>query len=123
MHEYSLVEGIVESVKDELQKRQIAPEDVESVYLRVGVLALHSVESFEQAFHMQVQDSPLKNAALKVEVSPGKFECACGYTKPLNLGEIDPHDPVLECPQCHQIGRASGGMGLEAFEIEVSTDK
>jgi Zn finger protein HypA/HybF involved in hydrogenase expression len=122
MHEYSLVEGIVQSVKDELEKQQLVPEDLEAIYMRVGVLALHSVESFIQAFQMQTLDTSLGKVPLKVEVTPGTFACECGHQQSLALGEIDPHDPVLECPQCGKIGRATGGMGLDTLELEISED-
>ena len=123
MHEYSLVENLVDTLVAGLAKENVtSPDAVKEVKIRVGALAVHSVESFEQAFRMRASDTLLRNAKLLVEVVPAKYKCgACGHEGVVGLGDADPHDamPVKSCPKCGAVCMVEGGRGIEPMDVMV----
>jgi len=123
MHEYSLVENLVDTLVAGLAKENVtSPDAVKEVKIRLGALAVHSVESFEQAFRMRASDTLLKNAKLVVEVVPAVYKCGgCGHEGTVGLGDADPHDamPVKGCPKCGAVCMVEGGRGIEPMDVTV----
>jgi len=122
MHEYSLMEQVIELVRREAVDRSVALADIRAVYLRVGALELHSDEAFRQAFRMQAAAAGMGGAELRMEVIPGQLACQhCGYAGPIASDQTDPHDacPVAECPECGHVGLGEGGRGVQDIELEV----
>jgi hydrogenase nickel insertion protein HypA len=125
MHEYSLMENVLESVTRDLEKRGVtSPDAVKEMILRVGALDIHSEESFRQAFTMIAQDSLLRNAILTLHIIPSRIECdKCGYTGDVS-DELDGHDPnpVAECPRCGAVSMVVGGRGVDPIELVLDDD-
>ncbi len=122
MHEYSLMEDVVESVTQNLEKQGVtAPGAVKEMVLRVGALDIHSEESFKQAFEMISRDTILNGTRLTLDIIPARIECRkCGYGGECR-DELDGHDPtpVAECPQCGSVSMVQGGRGIEPIELVV----
>jgi hydrogenase nickel insertion protein HypA len=124
MHEYSLMQNILESVVRDLQGRGLtAPGSVATIHLVIGALEIHSRESFEQAFTVAARGTPLEGAALELEVLPAALRCeACGHTGPVVEGEADGHSPlpVSECPRCGRICAVEGGRGVQPVQLTLN---
>ena len=119
MHEYSLMENIIDSAIVQANKSRISA--VKELSLKIGALDIHSVESFEQAFVMLAKGTVLADAILKFTIMPARLECAkCGFKGESKLNAPEDHDPVpvAECPGCGAIVTLIGGKGMQEIEIE-----
>jgi hydrogenase nickel incorporation protein HypA/HybF len=120
MHEYSLMQRIIETINKNLaEDTDFQGQEVKEVVLQIGVLDIHSPESFRQAFEVLILDTPLSGATLSLEVIPGTISCPkCGYQGACQA-DLDCHDPlpVTECPQCGTVSGVIGGRGVEAIEL------
>lgn len=120
MHEYSLMQRIVETILKNLEEgADFQGREVKEVILQIGALDIHSPESFRQAFEVLVQETALAHSVLKLNVIPGAIACPrCGYAGPCQEG-VDVHDPLpcTECPQCGTIASITGGRGVDAVEL------
>jgi hydrogenase nickel incorporation protein HypA/HybF len=86
----------------------------------VGALAIHSEESFAEAFRMRTHATPLVGARLRLELVPGRIKCEqCGGESAIGLGDADCHAafPVVPCPKCGAMCRVEGGRGIEPIDI------
>jgi hydrogenase nickel insertion protein HypA len=123
MHEYSLMEDVVTSVLDTLKKEGVeSPDAVKEVVLKIGALDIHSEASFVQAFEVQVRDTLLAKAKLRLEIVPGRIRCAkCGHEGALGVGDADGHDPqpAVECPKCGEVCLVEGGRGMHPIDLVI----
>jgi hydrogenase nickel incorporation protein HypA/HybF len=121
MHEFSLMDNILEGVRHELEAHGITrPGRVEALHLTIGALEIHSRESFEQAFTVATRGTPLEGADLVLSVTPATLACsACGFAGPIAEGDADPHLalPVAECPKCGAVTPVRGGRGVGPTEL------
>lgn len=124
MHEYSLMENVLESVARDLETRGVtSPDAVKEMILRVGALDIHSEESFRQAFAMMAKDSLLGSATLTLHIVLSRIDCPkCGYSGDCG-GDVDGHDadPVAECPRCGAVSMVKGGRGV-GIELILDED-
>ncbi len=123
MHEYSLMEGILEGVVRDLRQRGIqTPGEVKEMSLKIGALEIHSTESFQQAFEMLAKGTLLESCRLKLEILPATLECSsCKYIGPVRTDADAGHHalPVAECPQCGTATPVQGGRGVEPVEVTI----
>ncbi|MFA6092623.1 MAG: hydrogenase maturation nickel metallochaperone HypA [Elusimicrobiota bacterium] len=123
MHEYSLMERVLEAVLKDLKARGIHEAGrVKELSMRVGALELHSEESFIQAFQALTKGTLLEGAELKLEVFPADYDCkSCGHKGPCKDEGVDHHDPTpaAECPKCGKVALLSGGRGVEDLSLLV----
>lgn len=121
MHEYTLMENVIETVETQLARQGLAtPGSVEAIRFRVGMLEMHSPESFRQAFEWITRGTVLDGARLDFEIVPSRIECAkCGHAADLEVGDADCHDPspVIECPNCGAATVVQGGRGVAEIEL------
>jgi hydrogenase nickel insertion protein HypA len=120
MHEYSLMQDIVNTILERLEEEQ-ATDPVKEVVLKMGVLDIHSEAAARQAFEVLTMGTSLENAKLTVMVKPVMLECpTCRALAPYALDEhTHVHDllPVVTCPVCHGLANLSGGQGVESIEL------
>jgi Zn finger protein HypA/HybF involved in hydrogenase expression len=125
MHEYSLMERILETVLENLKGQGLSSsERVREVSLRLGALEIHSEESFRQAFAVLAKGGPLEGARLNLTIEPARFECPCGYRGP-SLGDgADIHDamPAAPCPGCGALCLLKGGRGVDGVSVTVQDE-
>ena len=121
MHEYSLLEGVVDTILKELKKPGAYPtEEVAEVILKVGALAVHSEAATRQAFEILTKGTVLEKARLNLTILPVTLACPkCGYQGPLPEGAVDPHDhtPLAPCPNCGTVSPVIGDRGVSAIEL------
>ncbi|HZZ84354.1 MAG TPA: hydrogenase maturation nickel metallochaperone HypA [Anaeromyxobacteraceae bacterium] len=113
MHEYSLVQAVVERVEREVQKQGALA--VHALTVSVGELGGVDPELFRTAFETFRQGTVCAQATLAVRVVPASWSCpACGQA--IEKGA------VLRCPACDlpaKMGEGSDGLTLDRIELEV----
>ncbi len=122
MHEFSLMQDVIDTILQELRQRQTAPDaTIQSVNLTVGALDIHSRDAFGAAFTALAAGTPLEGATLNLTVIPGAVRCDCGYDAPLPEDQGDAHDPapVAPCPACGAIRPILGGRGITRIELDL----
>ena len=113
MHEYSLIQALVERVEAEVVARSASA--VHRLSVRIGEDAGVDVELFKTAFHTFRERTVCENAALDVVVVPVEWACQeCG--RRIEAGR------ALRCPDCLAPAKLIGGdeIILERIELEVA---
>lgn len=113
MHEYSLIQSLVERVEAEARARSASA--VHRLSVRIGEQAGVDVDLFKTAY-LTFRDRTLcASADLDVAIVP--VEWACGNCR---IG-IEPGQP-LRCPICRRPARLIGGdeIILDRIEMEVA---
>ena len=113
MHEYSLIQALVERVEAEARARSAAA--VHKLDVRIGEMAGVDVELFKTAYLMFRERTICEGAELAVQVVP--VEWACG-----TCGGAIAADGPLRCPHCLAPARMVGGdeIILDRIEMEVA---
>ncbi len=112
MHEFSLVQGMLKILEDEIAKH--GASRVTRVHVRVGELANLVPDSFTFAFETVSPGTVAEGAELELEIVPGKGRCgACDI-------EFKVDSVMFFCPQCGGVGsEIVSGRELEVAEIEA----
>lgn len=112
MHEYSIVQALIDQVEHEARSR--GPCVVQRVSVRVGELSGLDVELFTTAYATFRDGTVCADAELSVEVVPIRWQCP-GCETTLAPGQ------VLRCPRCGTAARLAAGdeIILDRIEMEV----
>jgi hydrogenase nickel incorporation protein HypA/HybF len=113
MHEYSLVQALLERVEQEARARRATA--VHRLSVRIGDLAGVERDLFQSAYEMCREGTICAGAQLLIQ--PVEVSWACGACeKALAAGEI------LTCPDCGAPARLQAGdeIVLDQIEMEVS---
>ncbi len=147
MHEYSLVQSVVEAALAEVAEHNALRAT--RMKLEVGEFAFCSDEALHHAWSLLVPDTPLADCQLEVERVQATLECpSCGYhgpapvppgaaeesasppgSPPLQQSATHPaedhhHLPPLACPKCGGVPELASGSGLiiRNMELELEED-
>ena len=113
MHEFSLVEALIEAVGAELKSRPGAR--IRTVNLRVGELRQVEPSTMEFCWDAAVQDTPLAGSRLQIERVEAVARCTRCHV------EFPVKENWFECPSCHATGGellAGRELSLAAIEID-----
>jgi hydrogenase nickel incorporation protein HypA/HybF len=113
MHEYSLIQALVDRVEAEVRAR--AGAAVHRLDVRIGEMAGVDVELFKTAYLTFRERTVCEHAELEVRVVPVEWACeACSAA--IAVGG------PLRCPRCHAPARMVGGdeIILDRIEMEVA---
>jgi hydrogenase nickel incorporation protein HypA/HybF len=112
MHEYSIVQALIERVECEARERGAV--GVQRVRVRLGELAGVEPELLASAYALFRERTLCAGAALDIETVPACWECP-SCRQPIASGH------VLRCAACGLPARLSGGdeIMLEQIEMEV----
>ncbi len=113
MHEFSIIENIIEIVLQEMPKHNL--KKVETVSLRIGEMRQVVPEAMHFGFECISKNTPLEGAQLNIENVPITGRCSkCGHELQLNSW-------LENCPQCqHSKIDIISGKELEIAEFEGS---
>lgn len=118
MHEMSLMQGILERATEALSGYQVAK--VNSLHVKIGVLANIMPEAFDFAFEVLTQDSIFAGAQLMTDILPLQARCSqCGRV-------FEQEQISLICPYCQlPTGKViSGGeVYLASIDFEEAESK
>ena len=112
MHEYALVQSLVERVESEARARDASA--VHRLQVRIGELSGVDVELFRTAYLTFRERTICEHADLDVETVPVQWACErCAH--PVEVGR------ALRCPICSCPARLVAGdeIILERIEMEV----
>lgn len=112
MHEYSIVQALLEKVEAEARSRSATA--VHGLRLRVGDLSGVEIDLLRSAFEVFRRGSICGDAELEIETVTARWSC------PLCDREIE-RGGILRCPGCGGPARLAGGdeIVLERIEMEV----
>ena len=92
MHELSIVEEIIATVQDEMDRRDCAR--IEEINVQIGTLTGVDPEALTFGFEAATADSPLSEAKLTIEQTTARGRCRkCDI-------EFSINDLVFLCPLC-----------------------
>jgi hydrogenase nickel insertion protein HypA len=112
VHEYSLIQALVQRVETEARSR--AAVSVQRLAVRIGEYSGVDVELFKTAYLTFRERTVCEGADLDVEVVPVQWACErCGA--PIGLGQ------PLRCPVCQSPAHLVAGdeIILDRIEMEV----
>jgi hydrogenase nickel incorporation protein HypA/HybF len=114
MHEYSLIQALVESVEAEARARGATA--VHRLEVRIGEMAGVDVELFKTAYETFRERTICAHAELAVRMVP--VEWVCGTCR-RGIARGGP----LRCPHCLAPARLAGGdeIILDRIEMEVAS--
>jgi hydrogenase nickel incorporation protein HypA/HybF len=113
MHEYSIVQSLMERVGAEAGRR--GATSVASLRIALGELSGVDPELLASAYEVFRERTICAGAPLEIRAVPAVWECSsCG--RPIARGEI------LQCPDCRSRARLASGdeIILERIEMEVA---
>ena len=112
MHEYSVVQALLERVLIEAKERGAAK--VERIEVRIGDLAGVERELFATAFRTFTAHTICEGAELEIVKVPAEWKCP-GCERSIDRGQ------VLRCPSCGLPASlvAGGDLVLDRIQMEV----
>jgi hydrogenase nickel incorporation protein HypA/HybF len=112
VHEYSLIQALVERVEAEARSRSAV--SVQRLAVRIGELAGVDVELFKTAYFTFRERTMCDRADLDVQIVPVQWVCG-QCSAPIERGQ------PLRCPRCQHPARLIAGdeIILDRIEMEV----
>ena len=112
MHEYSLVQSLMERIRQEAAARRAVA--VHRVRLKIGELSGVEAALLDSAFEIVREGTICASAVLEIDRVPARWECS-QCRAPIGAGE------VLQCRACGAPGRLASGddILLDQLEMEV----
>ena len=114
MHEFAIVQSLVERVTDELRERGLASARC----VRVRRDSTFSSEALRLSWEVLVKGTSLANAELDIEDVLVEHTCsACGRKQTITSKDLVHH--LFFCPNCGQADEIEEAHGLALIEITV----
>ncbi len=103
MHEFSVMNQIVESILREAESRSAI--EVKEVVLEIGELTFLGVEQLRFSFEVLTKENLLADTRLTIEEIKAEIQCVCGYRGEMDYSETPRFHrifPMVGCPECGQ---------------------
>lgn len=113
MHEYSIVQALIDRVQQEAEAHGAAA--IHGIRVQIGELSGVEIDLLRSAYELFREKSVCDGAELEIVPVPASWSCrGCGV--PIKAGEI------LRCPVCSQPAQLTAGdeIILERIEMEVA---
>jgi Zn finger protein HypA/HybF involved in hydrogenase expression len=111
MHEFGIVEGIVNNVLPQLNASNV--QKVTQVHFRRG--SAFSEDALRQAYAAMTAGTALENARLVIDTVNLNYTCSCGYQQVITCDDLEGH--MFICPLCGDIHEVDEAHDLELVEI------
>lgn len=111
MHEFGIVEGIVNNVLPLLESSNV--QRVSQVHLRRG--SAFSEDALRQAYQATTRGTPLEGAALVIDTVNLNHVCPCGHHQVITSDDLEGH--MFICPECGSIYEVDEAHDLELIEV------
>lgn len=123
MHEYSLVQALLEGLLDHLREHPVNGH-IRVVHVRKGELLILSQEALGEAWTILSEGTEVGGSEIRIERIPVKVRCpTCGYEGPVKYASEEGWHfsvPVLACPHC--AGRTNVIEGRDLAIVGLSVD-
>lgn len=112
MHEYSIVQSLIDSV--EAVASQHANAKIRYLYVQIGELAGVDCSLLATAYETFVAGTICENTSMTIENVPASWECP-------NCHQPIPRGAILRCATCNEPARLAAGdeIILRRVEMEV----
>jgi len=115
MHEFSIVEALVQRILSEVRKQ--GDPRVDSIHFRRG--SAFSEPALVQAFEVLARDTPLEKARLVIEILNRDFTCPrCGHSQVVQSDDLIGH--MFVCPGCGYVEEIDEAHDLELLSVRVA---
>jgi len=112
MHEYSIVQELVEKLLAECAVKKVTA--VGEIQIRRG--STFADESLQQAFQIMTENTPLENAQLNIDDFDIENKCrSCGYTQVLTPDDLIGN--LYVCPECGEATEIDERNGLQFIKM------
>ena len=112
MHEYSIVEQLVENLRADMESQGVTR--VRQIRLRRG--STFAEAPLRQAFEMLTKETPLAETELIVEEYSVRHTCpGCGHTQVVTADDLVGH--LFVCPECGVSKEIDEAHGLELKDV------
>lgn len=115
MHEFGIVEGIVNGVLPQLKRSQV--DRVSQVHFRRG--SAFSEDALRQAYRATTLGTALEGADLLIDTVNLDYTCSCGYQQVINSDDLEGH--MFICPECGAVHEVDEAHDLELVAIIAET--
>jgi Zn finger protein HypA/HybF involved in hydrogenase expression len=116
MHEFGIVEGIVQNVLPQLNSSNV--KQVSKIHFRRG--SAFSEEALRQAYSATTVGTPLEGAVLVIDTVNLEYTCQCGYQQVITSDDLEGH--MFICPQCGHVHEVDEAHDLELVEVIAETE-
>lgn len=125
MHEYSLAQSLLESLRAYLREHPV-PGRIRKVHVRKGELLVLSEWALSEAWRIFAEGTELSGSELVLENVPVRVRCpSCGYEGEARyLAEEGWHMavPILSCPRCGAPVEILSGRDLAIVGLTTEED-
>lgn len=92
MHELSIAQNIIHIIRNEVSEDKL--RSIDKINLKIGQLSNILIESLCFSYNSIIENTPLRNSRLEIEILPIKINCNdCGAINTTN-------DFIFCCPEC-----------------------
>ncbi len=116
MHEFGIVEGIVNNVLPQLQTQGV--KQIAQIHFRRG--SAFSEDALRQAYQATTVGTPLQGAELIIDTVNLDYKCVCGYQQIITCDDLEGH--MFICPECGHVHEVDEAHDLELVEVIAETD-
>jgi len=111
MHEFGIVEGIVQNVLPQLDTQGV--KQVARVHFRRG--SAFNEDALIQAYRATTLGTPMEGAVLEIDTVNLDYVCACGYQQVITSDDLEGH--MFICPVCGSVHEVDEAHDLELLEV------
>lgn len=116
MHEYGIVESMIEEVSQILVQKGVEEDQVIAVRFQRG--STLSEDALVQAFQVLSPGTLFENAELIIDTVSVKFECPCGYQQTITNDDLAGH--MFVCPSCGAVREINEAHDLTLTEVTLN---
>ena len=114
MHEYSIVQSLVDAVEKTVHHKGGEGDEVKHLLVRIGELSGVDCALLATAFEVFRAGTICENATMTIDSVPAQWSCP-------KCGAAIPKGAALQCNACHEPARLTSGdeIILQRIELEV----
>ena len=116
MHEFGIVEGIINNVLPQLDRQGV--KHITQVHFRRG--SAFSEDALRQAYKATTQGTPLEDADLLIDSVNLDYICVCGYEQVITSDDLEGH--MFICPLCGDVHEVDEAHDLELIGLLAETE-
>lgn len=116
MHEFGIVEGIVNNVLPQLHEQGV--KHIAQIHFRRG--SAFNEDSLRQAYQSTTVGTPLEGAELVIDTVNLDYVCKCGYQQVITSDDLEGH--MFICPTCGNVHEVDEAHDLELIEVIAESD-
>ncbi len=116
MHEFGIVEGIVNSVLPQLDLQGV--KHITQIHFRRG--SAFNEDALRQAYQATTAGTLLEHAELIIDTVNLDYKCTCGYQQVITSDDLEGH--MFICPDCGHVHEVDEAHDLELVEVIAETE-